>query len=124
MMASTLVFAAATLALAYARNLPFLCAMLISGGAAWLTLMSSFNVAVQDMCPFLVRARVLGFYTLVFQGGLALSSAAWVAVAQRAGNNASLAVCGCRSVPEPGSSEALASEKSPELDLRPSLNWG
>jgi MFS family permease len=75
MIGATVVFACATLALAHIRNLAVLGLMMISGGAAWTTLMSSFNVAVQTCAPSWVRARVLGFYTRIFQCGLAKSGA-------------------------------------------------
>jgi MFS family permease len=124
MIAATVLFAAATLALAYVRNLVLLGAMLICGGAAWMTLMASFNVVVQTCAPSWVRARVLGVYTLIFQGGLAMSSAAWGAVAQRSSIPLALfyAAIGLllglivivRWRLKPGT----------ELDLRPSLHWG
>jgi MFS family permease len=124
MMAATVLFAMATLALAYARNLALLGSMMVCGGAAWTILMSSFNVAVQTCAPAWVRARVLGFYTLVFQGGLAISSAAWGAVAQRSSLTSALM---CAAVGLVFSLVAVSRwrlKQGTELDLRPSLHWG
>jgi hypothetical protein len=42
-------------------------------------------VAIQNLAADLVRARVLAVFILVSQGGMALGSATWGAIAQRAG---------------------------------------
>ncbi|HZE21032.1 MAG TPA: MFS transporter, partial [Desulfobaccales bacterium] len=48
-------------------------AMVLSG-AAWLVMLSLFNVAIQIAVPGWVRARVLAVYMLVFGGGLSAGS--------------------------------------------------
>jgi predicted MFS family arabinose efflux permease len=68
-------------------------AMLIGGGA-WITFISLINALVQNLAPDWVRARVLAVFMLVFQGSLALGSAAWGAVAQRAGIHSALMYAG------------------------------
>jgi MFS family permease len=55
-------------------------AMLLAG-LAWISLMASLNVAAQRTAPSWVRARALGTYLLMFQGGLAIGSAVWGFVA-------------------------------------------
>jgi hypothetical protein len=57
----------------------------LRGGAAWIMLVSSFNVAAQEASPMWVRARALGAYLAVYQGGAALGSFLWGAVAARLG---------------------------------------
>ena len=83
--AATLVFAAATLALALVREFPLLLAMMLLAGGAWLSLLSSLNVSVQTAVPSWVRARALSVYMLIFFGGLAAGSALWGALGQRLG---------------------------------------
>lgn len=83
---ATVVFAVATLGLAYLHNLIAIGIALLAGGFAWLTTMSSLNVATQTSVPSWVQARTLGIYQLVFQGGLAIGSAIWGLVAQHLGN--------------------------------------
>jgi MFS family permease len=83
---ATVVFAIATLALAYMHNLVVLGIALMAGGFAWLATMSSLNIAAQTTVPGWVQARSLGVYQLVFQGGLAIGSAIWGLVAQHSGN--------------------------------------
>lgn len=87
---SSLAFALATLALGYAHNLFVLLPMLALGGMAWMVTMASFNVSAQSAAPDWVRARALGIYLLVFQGGMAASSFIWGAVAGVLGNSGAL----------------------------------
>ena len=83
--AATLVFAAATLALALVHDFPLLLAMMLLAGGAWLSLLSSLNVSVQTAVPSWVRARALSVYMLIFFGGLAAGSALWGGLAERLG---------------------------------------
>ena len=48
---STLVFALATLALAYVNNMILLVAAMLAGGLAWMAIMSSLNVSAQTASP-------------------------------------------------------------------------
>src|SRR5204863_31050 len=83
----TLLFAAATAALAYVHAFALLCAAMVFGGVAWMTTMSSFNIGVQTVVPEWVRARALAVYLLSFFGTMAARSAVWGAVAERACND-------------------------------------
>ena len=83
---STLLFAGATLALAYVRSVPLLVLCMMVGGMGWLTTMSSMTTAATTAAPAWVRARTLGMYLLVFQGSMAASSFAWGSLAERFGN--------------------------------------
>jgi len=75
--AATIVFAAVLFATAEIHRLWILCAFLCFGGAAWTVFMSVFNTLVQQLAPDWVRARVLSVYLFVFQGSVAIGSAAW-----------------------------------------------
>ncbi|MGA7159070.1 MAG: MFS transporter [Acidobacteriaceae bacterium] len=63
---------------------------LLGAGFAWTTTMSTLNVSVQLSVPAWVYARALGVYLMAFQGGLALGSVAWGAIAQRTSVRASM----------------------------------
>jgi hypothetical protein len=52
-------------------------------GLAWMSVISSLNVAVQLATPSWVRGRVLSVFLLVFQGALSLGSVAWGSLASR-----------------------------------------
>jgi MFS family permease len=58
--------------------------MLIAGGA-WLAFISLVSALVQTLAPDWARARILAVFLLVFQGGLAIGSAFWGALAARVG---------------------------------------
>ena len=82
---ATVMFAAATAALAEVRDFTLLCAIMIFGGIAWITLMASFNVATQMSVPSWLRARGVALYLLVFNGSMAAGGVLWGAVTQHAG---------------------------------------
>lgn len=83
---STLMLALVMIALGYVRNLLLLCLVATIGGAAWIMLVSCFNVAAQEASPIWVRARALGAYLVVYQGGTAIGSLVWGLVAARLGD--------------------------------------
>ncbi len=92
--AATIVFGLTTIALGWLTVLPVLLVALALAGLAWLMIMSSFNVAAQTVAPAWVSARVLSAYLLVSQGGLALGSLAWGAVADQFGLPTALGLAG------------------------------
>jgi hypothetical protein len=67
---------------------------MLIGGAAWVLFISLISALVQNLAPDWVRARVLAVFILVYQGCFALGSAAWGAVAQRAGVGTALVISG------------------------------
>jgi MFS family permease len=78
---ATVLFAGSLVALALAHDLAIAFPAMLVAGLAWIALMASLNVAAQTSAPRWVRARALASYLLVFQGGLALGSIVWGAVA-------------------------------------------
>jgi MFS family permease len=82
---ATIMFAAATAGLAEVREFGSLCLVLILGGMAWITLMTSFNVATQVAVPSWMRARALALYLSIFHGGMAAGSVLWGTVAEHVG---------------------------------------
>jgi MFS family permease len=63
---------------------------LLGAGFSWTTTMSTLNVSVQLSVPAWVYARALGVYLMAFQGGLALGSVLWGAIAQRSSTKVAL----------------------------------
>jgi predicted MFS family arabinose efflux permease len=86
LIAAIVIFTALLLTLAWVRWLPIVCAMLGVGGAAWTSSNQNLQIAVQMSAPGWVRARAIAAYLLTFQGGLAVGSAIWGLVAERAGD--------------------------------------
>ena len=79
------VFALMTFAAGRVHIFHWLSAVLFLSGAAWIAILACLNVAAQTMSPPWLRARALSMYLLVLQGGMALGSAAWGALATRVG---------------------------------------
>jgi MFS family permease len=70
-------------AVASLHSLWLLCVVLLVGGAGWTVVLTVVNTAVQNLAPSWVRGRVLAFYLLVFQAGIAAGSAVWGTLADR-----------------------------------------
>jgi MFS family permease len=82
---ATVLFAMMTFAAGQVHIFEWLCLVLFTAGAAWIGILACFNVVAQTMCPSWMRARALSMYLLVLQGGMAIGSALWGAVAARHG---------------------------------------
>jgi MFS family permease len=81
--AATLVYAGMTFATGRVQTFLELGIVLFIAGIAWIAILATLNVAAQIMSPSWLRARSLSMYILVLQGGMALGSAAWGALATR-----------------------------------------
>lgn len=120
---ATMIYAIATVALAYLQNVVLLYLAMVAGGLAWISIMSSLNVAAQLAVPSWVQARSLGFYQLIFQGGIAVGSAVWGLMAEHFGNATALlgAAIGLLVGLVAGLRYRLTT--GDKVDLTPSLHW-
>jgi hypothetical protein len=64
--------------------------VLVSGGFAWTSAMSTLNLAVQLSVPTWVQARALGAYQMIFAGGMALGGVIWGFIAEHVSTSKSL----------------------------------
>jgi MFS family permease len=81
----------ATLAILATVKVPLIIIpMLIAGGFAWTSAMSTLNLAVQVSVPAWVQARALGAYQMIFAGGMALGGVIWGLIAEHASTPKSL----------------------------------
>jgi MFS family permease len=80
-----ILFAAMTFSAGRVAAFRWLGLVLFASGMAWIGILACLNVAAQTMSPSHLRARALSMYLLVLQGGMALGSAAWGALATRIG---------------------------------------
>jgi predicted MFS family arabinose efflux permease/quinol monooxygenase YgiN len=87
----SLAFAFVAMAAATLRSLIVLCPILLAGGVAWISVVSTLIVAAQEASPSWVKARALAIFLIVFQAGIAGGSALWGAVASAAGLSAAYA---------------------------------
>jgi MFS family permease len=120
--ASTVLFGAATMATAVLRFLPLLGAVMLVGGAAWIVFLSLYNVAVLNLSPDWVRARVAGVWMMVFQGAVAAGSATWGAIATRVDIHHALLWAGAGTL---GATALGVFVRSPDLavDVTPWNGW-
>jgi predicted MFS family arabinose efflux permease len=116
-------FAIVNLTLAYLRIFWLLFCAMIAGGVAWMTIMSSFNIAVQSVVPSWVRARALAVYLLVFFGGMAGGSAFWGMVATHIGIPRALLCAALALVLGTSATIFYRLRGGESLDLEPSLHW-
>lgn len=120
---ATVVYAIATLSLAYLHRLELVYLALVAGGAAWMAILSSLNVATQTSVPAWVRARSLSVYQLVFQGGIAVGSAIWGFAADQLGNSTALLGAAVGLGVGLIATIRYRLKYSGKLDLSPSLHW-
>jgi MFS family permease len=124
LLAGMTALAAAMIAvLALVPNLAALVAAMVLSGAAWLVIVSIFNVAIQIAVPAWVRARVLAVYMLVFAGGLSGGSAAWGAIATHQGIKAALLFSAGGLVLALLAAIRFRVILDEDSDLTPSLHW-
>jgi len=74
-------YALALVVLAVGRSTPIALLVLVLAWAGWTGVLATLNAIAQLILPGWVRARALAVYLLVFQGGQALGSLVWGAVA-------------------------------------------
>jgi MFS family permease len=79
---STLVFIVTLAVLALVRQPWIILPVLVAGGFAWTSAMSTMNLAVQVSVPAWVQARALGAYQTTFAGGMAVGSVIWGLIAE------------------------------------------
>ena len=91
---TTIYYVGTMFVLAYVHSPAIAIATLLGAGFCWTTTMSTLNVSVQLSVPGWVYARALGTYLMTFQGGMALGSVTWGAIAQRTSTKTSLICAG------------------------------
>jgi hypothetical protein len=90
--AGTAVGALVLLGLANVREVAPLAGVMLVGGAAWISVVSSLQVAAQLSLPAWVRARGMALYITTFMGGMALGSATWGRVASATSTTTALEI--------------------------------
>ena len=120
---ATITFAGVTAVLATVQNFVALSAAMVAGGMAWTVLMSTFTIAVQTDVPAWVRARAVALFMLVMQGGMALGSAVWGAVATHTGLPTALLGAACGLVLGLAAMVRYRLQTVDSMDMMPSVYW-
>ncbi len=120
---ATMIYALTTLAIAIIRNEVLLYTIMAICGAAWLTVLSSLQVAAQISVPTWVRGRALSLYIMIFFAGMTLGSLLWGWVAAHTNTPAALLISAACAVIAAMLVRkfSLGSHEAP--DLAPSGHW-
>ncbi len=79
---ASLVYAVCIAGVALLRDLRALYPICLVAGFAWISVLSSLQIAAQTAVPAWVRARALALYIVVFSAGMAVGSLGWGSLAQ------------------------------------------
>lgn len=118
-----LVYGAALCGLAELRAFFPLALAMGAAGGAWLSTLSTLNVAAQTCVHDWVRARALSLYGLVFFGALALGSSGWGALAEFLGLAGSLRCAAALAFLGVALSLRVKLAPVPPSTLAPSRHW-
>lgn len=120
---ATVLYACAMLVLATFDQLVVLCLAMALSGLAWITVLSSLQVAAQMALPNWVRSRGLAVFMAAFMGSMALGSLVWGKVAEMTGISDALMVAAI------GAMIAIVFTRHwriggiEKIDLTPSMHW-
>lgn len=120
---ATLACAASLLGLAHLRQLAWLAPVMLMNGAAWITVLSSLQIAAQTAVPAWVRARALALYIVVFSLGMASGSLLWGGLAQRASIPLALTVAATGAAIAALLVWRVRIAGTEQLDLQPAGTW-
>ncbi len=124
MMAVMTILAAALIAvIALVPRLVVVAGAMLLSGAAWLVVVSSFNVAVQTAVPAWIRARALAVYMLAFAGGLSVGSLLWGVAAKHQSIPTALLYSALALILSLLMAIRYPLKLDEQSDLSPSLHW-
>jgi MFS family permease len=117
------IFGLACFGIGFVRALWLLSPIFFVGGIAWMAVLSSLNLAAQNVSPSWVRARALAVYLLVFQAGIAGGSVLWGAIATAAGLSAAFSAAGAGLILGTLALTRVRLAKYEHVDLTPTRHW-
>jgi MFS family permease len=120
---ASLLYAGATLALATLHWLPLLCLAMAASGVAWISVLSSLQVAAQMALPNWVRSRGLAVFMMAFMGSMAFGSLVWGKIAELSSIPVALTVAAAGAVIATGLTWRWRISGIGAADLSPSMHW-
>ncbi|MEG2804297.1 MFS transporter [Stenotrophomonas sp.] len=120
---ATLACALSLFGLAWWRHMALLPVAMLVNGFAWITVLSSLQIAAQTAVPAWVRARALSLYIMVFSLGMAAGGLSWGSLAQRTSIPFALTLAAVGAVVGGLLVWRVRIAGSEELDLRPAGTW-
>lgn len=120
---ATIVYAACMLVLALLRSIPVLYVVSLANGFAWITVLSSLQIAAQTSVPAWVRARALALYIVVFSAGMAVGSLGWGTLAQQTSTTLALLAAAVGTVLAALFGSRFRLGEAAKVNLTPSGHW-
>ncbi len=120
---ATLALAASLVGLALLRSWVLLPPVMMINGFAWITVLSSLQIAAQTAVPAWVRARALALYIMIFSAGMAAGGLSWGALAQRTSPELALLVAAIGAVVGGLLVWRVRIAGTEDLNLRPAGHW-
>lgn len=120
---ATLSLALSLVGLALTRSWYVLPLVMLINGFAWITVLSSLQIAAQTAVPAWVRARALALYIMVFSAGMAAGGLSWGALAQRTSPELALLVAAAGAVIGGLLVWRVRIAGTEDLNLRPAGHW-
>lgn len=120
---ATLVYALAMVALSLLEQLWPLALAMVLAGVAWISILSSLQVAAQMALPNWVRSRGLAVFMAAFMGSMALGSLLWGKVADLAGTPTSLQIAAVGLVAAVALTWRWRISGFETVNLSPSMHW-
>ncbi len=116
-------YALTTLLLSLLDRLPLLALAMALSGLAWISVLSSLQVAAQLALPNWVRSRGLAVFMTVFMGSMALGSLLWGKLADLAGIDSALQASAMAMLLAIPLTARWKLGGQDALDLTPSMHW-
>jgi len=120
---ASVAYAFCTLALSFLDRLWPLAGVLALAGVAWISILSSLQVAAQMALPNWVRSRGLAVFMAVFMGSMALGSVIWGRLADYGGIDLSLQAAAAGLILAVALSWRWSISGLEDSDLTPSMHW-
>ncbi len=121
--AATLLYAAAMLGLASMDRLAILSLVMALSGVAWITVLSSLQVAAQMALPDWVRSRGLAVFMAIVMGSMALGSLLWGKMAELVGVPHALEIAAIGAVAAVAVTWRWRISGFEKANLTPSMHW-
>ena len=120
---ATIIYAVTTLCLATLKSETMAYGVMAICGAAWISVLSSLQLAAQISVPAWVRGRALSLYLMVFSAGMTFGSLLWGWIAAQAGTPAALAISAAGAVLAALAVRGFSLGAYEAPDLAPSYHW-
>jgi MFS family permease len=120
---ATILYAAAMIAIATLQQLAPLAVAMAIGGVAWISVLSSLQVAAQMALPDWVRSRGLAVFMMIFMGSMAGGSLLWGVVADVTGISLTLTIAAAGLLVAVGLSWRWRISGFEQVNLSPSMHW-